>query len=277
MKELAGIELEKINVKSIEDLDRVGIAFAKNYNDNYFIPDDFANAESIISPLRSYIKWRLVPTRDDDQRMAMIIRYLPNDEDMLGSFDDNFTLLALKLNLRAQGCGGESGYAFRDLAFKERCDMVAKHRRKICFHKDWKYAVASTSYALHGKLFSMASENLDKLSFMSDRDNKTINKANLPAVIALQISCYITIMRYLHDKIYDDYIHKFYCKIEKQLIVSLNKLKKLPEHNAETKASSPLTELFFFYKNGGKSRKYNQVSAELTNPLLSERRRRFFK
>lgn len=275
MNEFAGLEIDKIDIKSMESLDVARVAFMNNYYDNYFIPHDCADDQSVISPLRSYIKWILVPTRTLDQTMAMIIKYLPDDEDKSGTLDDHLTLLALKLNLRLKGCGGDSGYAFREIDFNQRCEMVQKFKRKICFHDDWDYAVTATYKSLHNKLFAMAGESLQKIAGMSDTSNKSISKKDLPAIISLQISYYITIINYLRDKLYNNFIKAFYSKVEQQLIASINNLKKLPEYSPEEAARRSLTDFFFFYKNGDRARQYKQIEPELKQPWISSSERKF--
>ena len=271
MKQFAGIDLEKIDVKSAAMLNVVGTVFLNNYQNHYFIPANYPDDQSVINPLRNFIRWHLIPIRNLDQTMVMIIKHLPDDEDNCGNTDDKLIIATLKLNLRAQGYGGLDGYSFRKLDFIKRCEMVENFRSKGDFN-NWDKYVSNVYGALYRKLFAMANQSLLGIASISDTRNKSIKKNDLPSIIALQISYYAMILIYLGDKLYHGSIIEIYNKVEKQLIDSINQLKKLPDPNAIATADCLFTDMFFSYRHTYKN---TRVSPELRQPWLDTRARRF--
>lgn len=265
MKQFAGIDLESLN--SMESLREARDKFIANYRNKYSLPGDCSGPEEVIEPLRNFIRVNNIPTRSATQALAVLIKYLPNDEDdSSGCLQDDLKLLVLKLNLRQNGCGGASRYAFRYMPFKERHEMVERLRRKIYFPDDLAYYAKSIHESLNRKFFAMADKKLEKIINFSNINKKSLNREYLPYALSLQISYYIEIMDYLRERRYTEDLEMFYNRVLSTLVRSLVKLMQLPEIK---EAKTGYIWSLFFSKD--KHTKYNQIQPELIKPLLDKR------
>ncbi len=269
MKFFADINLSTVNLNSEQELQTIYNAFKLNYCQHYIQPDE-TNAELVVTYLNNFLRANNI-TRCATQELALVLKYLPSDDELISSINknDTLTLLVLKINLRQAGCP-DSVFTHSD--FKQRCALITKLKKKICFHDDWNGYVERVVDAFNRKSFELAQIKLAAIAPAAAKKNIQ-DKAYLPFMLSMQICQYITILQFI-DKQQLDIFDEFKELVNALLKQNLDKLCHMqePKNEEETTKTFGFKLKTMLFSCNNTQPKYNQVAPELSEPLLLEQK-----
>jgi hypothetical protein len=234
MKKFAGINLNTIDPRSVAQLRSLRATFLEHYRNKYMLPENSCAAMAI-NFLDNYYQVNTTPNLHSFQTLAMIIKRLPDDQQLVGNVDDNLTLLVLKIVFRQHGFVGDN---FKDLGFGQRCALIQKLQRKICYHDDWEYAVNRILKAFNRKSMQLSYFALDQIIEMPNLFHAAQKCEYQSYLLSLQICEYVKILDFViaHPGLAD--INLFGAKVFRELLQSLNRLKSLSELKCKNERSS---------------------------------------
>lgn len=226
MREFANVNLQDINFRSLTALREIRTKFLQRINPHLEVAGDLTS-DPLLQYLQKYIATRTNLSKDPSERLAKILAYIPEDEQLIGNTNVNIGLLVLKIAFRQHGYPKDS---ICKLSFEERLAAVIKlqSKRKLCYHDDWAFEVNKICNCLAYKQLFLAAEEMQKIIEITYRESSYTyqQRANL---FSLQVINCIDIIEFIYNNQQFAEFNQIYALATKTLIGAINKLKKLPE------------------------------------------------